>query len=200
MFFKKKVFAPAAYDYLIVGLGNPGEKYELTRHNAGFLAIDTLAEKHGAKIGKIKFKSLVGDCQIGGSRCLLMKPQTFMNNSGEAVVEAMQFYKLTPDRVIIIFDDVSLDVGQLRLRRKGSDGGHNGVKSIIYLSGSDEYKRIKIGVGKKPHPDYDLADWVLGKFRHEDEKTLSEVFSSAADACECIITSGIDKAMNKFNR
>ena len=199
MFFKKKSFSNSSFDYLIVGLGNPGAKYELTRHNAGFLAMDTLAGKYSAKIEKLKFKSLMGECKIGDNRCLILKPQTFMNNSGEAVRDAMQFYKLKPEQVIVVFDDISLDVGKLRIRRKGSDGGHNGMKNIIYLTGSDEFKRIKIGVGKKPHPDYDLADWVLSTFSKEDQKILSDVLDNTVSAIECIVKSDIDNAMNKYN-
>lgn len=199
MFFKKKSFSNSSFDYLIVGLGNPGAKYELTRHNAGFLAMDTLAGKYSAKIEKLKFKSLMGECKIGDNRCLILKPQTFMNNSGEAVRDAMQFYKLKPEQVIVVFDDISLDVGKLRIRRKGSDGGHNGMKNIIYLTGSDEFKRIKIGVGKKPHPDYDLADWVLSTFSKEDQKILSDVLDNTVSAIECIVKQNIDNAMNKYN-
>lgn len=199
MIFKKKTFG-SNFDYLIVGLGNPGDKYELTRHNIGFLAMDTLAGKHSFSISKLKFKSLMGECTIGDKRCLVLKPQTFMNLSGEAVRDAMQFYKLTPEQVIVVFDDVTLDVGKLRIRRKGSDGGHNGMKNIIYLTGSNEYKRIKIGVGKKPHPDYDLAAWVLGSFSKEDRDVLGNVLDDTVSAIECIVKQDIDKAMNKYNR
>jgi len=199
MFFKKK-FSNATYNYLIVGLGNPESKYEKTRHNAGFMGVDTLAEKLGVRFDKMKFNALIADAKIGEYRCLLMKPQTYMNNSGQAVRDAMQFYKLIPENVIIIFDDISLDVGGLRLRRKGSDGGQKGMRSIIELTGSDEYKRIKIGVGKKPHPEYDLADWVLSKFKKDEEAVLSQILKLSAEAAECIVKEGIDNAMNKYNR
>ena len=140
---------------MIVGLGNPGKQYENTRHNAGFLAVDTIAQKHHTDIKRIKFKGLVGECSLGGKKALLLKPSTFMNLSGQSVREAMQFYKLPPEKVLVIFDDINLEPGKLRIRRrKGSDGGHNGMKNIIYLAGSDQFPRIKLGVGKKPHPDY----------------------------------------------
>lgn len=198
--FKKSAPAPTgAVDYLIVGLGNPGNKYENTRHNAGFLAVDALAEKLDVKIDRLKFKSLCGDARIGSHRVLLMKPSTFMNNSGQAVQEAIQFYKVPVEHVLVLFDDVSLDVGKLRIRRQGSDGGHNGIKSILYLTGKATFPRIKIGVGKKPHPDYDLADWVLGKFKKEDTKTLDQMFSDAADAAVMIVEGKIDRAMNQYN-
>ena len=148
-------------EYLVVGLGNPGKKYENTRHNAGFAALDVLAERHGVRMKQLKFKALCGDASLGGRRVLLLKPLTFMNLSGQSVTEAMRFYKIPPERVIILLDDISLAPGRLRIRRKGSDGGQNGMKNIIYLSGSDQFPRIKLGVGKKPHPDYNLADWVL---------------------------------------
>ena len=151
-------------EYIICGLGNPGTQYENTRHNAGFMAIDTIAKNKNAEIKKLKFKSLTGDIMLGGVRCLLMKPTTFMNNSGEAVREALSFYKLPPEKLIVIYDDISMDVGRTRIRRKGSDGGHNGIKSIILCTNSDSFPRIKIGVGAKPHPDYNLADWVLSPF------------------------------------
>lgn len=201
MFFKKrkKEFSDSAYDFLIVGLGNPGREYEATRHNAGFLALDVFCEKHGCKIDKLKFKSLLGECFLGDMRILLQKPQTFMNNSGEAVRDAAAFYKIPPERVIVIFDDISLPVGKIRLRRKGSDGGHNGMKNIIYLSGSDEFLRIKVGVGAKPHPDYDLKDWVLSRFKGDEIEGMKMALSNTADAAECIILNGIDTAMNKFN-
>lgn len=156
-----------AVEYIVCGLGNPGTQYENTRHNAGFMAIDTIAKNLNAEVKKLNFKSLTGDVMLGGVRCLLMKPTTFMNNSGEAVREALSFYKLPPEKLIVIYDDISMDVGRIRIRRKGSDGGHNGIKSIILCTNSVKFPRIKIGVGAKPHPDYNLADWVLSPFLKE---------------------------------
>ena len=189
----------AAVDWLIVGLGNPGQKYANTRHNMGFLTVDLLAEQAGVKLNKVKFKSAYNIIPFAGSKCLVMKPQTYMNLSGEAVREASQFYKIPPEKIIVIFDDVSLDVGKMRIRRKGSDGGHNGIKSIIYLTGSDQYPRIKVGVGKKPRPDYDLAAWVLGHFSDEDLKALQPVFDHCYDAVREMLKGNIDRAMNLFN-
>lgn len=192
--------APAgAVEYIIVGLGNPGTQYENTRHNAGFMTIDTLAEDLKTNVKKIKFKSLVGDCTIGGNHCLLMKPSTFMNNSGEAVVEALNFYKLTTENMIVIYDDISLDVGRMRIRQKGSDGGHNGIKSIIYLTGSDKFPRVKVGVGAKPHPDFPLADWVLSPFKKEDGEALEGCLKNAAASVKLIVENKINEAMNKYN-
>lgn len=185
--------------YIVCGLGNPGTQYENTRHNAGFMAIDAIARKIGADVKKLKFKSLTSDVTLGGVRCLLMKPSTFMNNSGEAVAEAMNFYKLTPDKLLIIYDDISLDVGRLRIRQKGSDGGHNGIKSIILHTNSDKFPRIRIGVGAKPHPDYDLADWVLSGFPKEQAEALEQSLSNAASAAELMVQGKINEAMNKFN-
>lgn len=198
MFSKKDKFS-SGMDYIVVGLGNPGREYENTRHNAGFDVIDRLADKHGVQIKKLRFKSLTGECRIGASKCLVMKPSTFMNLSGQAVVEAMNFYKVPAERVIVIFDDISLDVGKMRIRRKGSDGGHNGMKNIIYLSGSDMFPRIKVGVGKKPHPDYDLKDWVLGRFSAQDRKTLEEVLENSVEAVELMVADRTSDAMQKFN-
>lgn len=186
-------------EYMIVGLGNPGKEYEFTRHNAGFLTVDRLAEKYNFKIDRLKFKSLCGDTVISGKRCLVMKPSTYMNNSGQAVVEAMNFHKIPIENILVIYDDISLEPSFLRIRRKGSDGGHNGIKNIIYLTGKDNFPRIKIGVGKKPHPQYDLADWVLSRFKKEEEKPMSEAFDKAVQAIELIVGGEIDKAMNKFN-
>lgn len=186
-------------EYIIVGLGNPDKKYELTRHNTGWLALDYIADKYGCKVNKIKFKSFVGECTIGGAKTLLMKPTTYMNNSGQAVVEAMNFYKIPPENVIIIFDDISLDVGKMRVRSKGSDGGQKGMRSIIYLSGKDTFPRIKIGIGAKPNPNWDLADWVLSKFSDDELKTMKNMFDNTADAAELIIDDKIDRAMNLFN-
>lgn len=198
MLFSKKS-SGGAVDYIVVGLGNPGKQYENTRHNCGFCAVDLLAEKYSCQMKKIRFKSTTGECRISGAKCLLMKPSTYMNNSGQAVVEAMNFYKISPENVIIIFDDISLDVGKMRIRQKGSDGGHNGMKNIIYLSGSDMFPRIKIGVGKKPHPDYDLKDWVLSKFSSSEQKTLSGIYENSVEAVELMVSDNIQKAMQNFN-
>lgn len=186
-------------EFIIVGLGNPGTKYENTRHNAGFMAIDTLAEKYKTDVKKIKFKSLCTTVEISGRNCLLMKPSTFMNNSGEAVAEAMRFYKIPAEKVIVIYDDISLQPSKLRIRRKGSDGGHNGIKSIIYLSGSDTFPRIKLGVGKKPHPDYNLADWVLSSFKSDEIPLMKQSCSNACHCVELMVGGETDKAMNLYN-
>lgn len=192
--------APAGSpEYLIVGLGNPGLEYAQTRHNAGFMTLDLLAEREHTEIKRMKFKSLCGDAVIAGKRCLLMKPTTYMNNSGQAVAEAMQFYKLPIDHIIVVYDDISLEPSRLRIRRKGSDGGHNGIKSIIYLTGEDTFPRIKLGVGKKPRPDYNLADWVLSRFTKEE---LEQLHIAAEHACESIalmVNGKIDEAMNRYN-
>ena len=190
--------APAC-GWLVVGLGNPGLNYARTRHNVGFRAVDALAEKLGVKIDRARFRGLTAQASAGGEKLLLLKPQTFMNLSGEAVGEAARFYKLPPERVLVISDDVSLPVGKLRIRKGGSAGGHNGLKSIIQHLGTDQFPRIKVGVGQKPHPDYDMADWVLSKFAGEDLKTITEAIRKAADAVECLIQEGPDKAMNRFN-
>ena len=185
--------------HIVVGLGNPGDKYFTTRHNAGFLTMDYIAQKYSAKIDRLKFKSLCGEATIGGKSVLLMKPQTFMNNSGEAVGEAASFYKIAPENIIVICDDVNLDVARLRVRRKGSDGGQNGMKSIINHLGSDAFPRIKIGVGQKPHPDYDLASWVLSEFSEEDKKKLFESFTVVCNGVEKIIAGDVDGAMQVCN-
>lgn len=197
---KDKAPEPAgAVEYIIAGLGNPGVQYENTRHNAGYMTVDTLAKKNNFEIKKLKFKSLTADTTIAGKRCLVMKPTTYMNNSGEAIVEAMNFYKIPIENVIICYDDISLDPGKLRIRRKGSDGGHNGIKSIIYLTGSQDFPRIKIGVGAKPHKDYDLAAWVLGNFPAEDIPKMHDSTDKACEAVELIVKGQTDKAMNQFN-
>lgn len=188
-----------AVEYIICGLGNPGTQYEGTRHNIGFMTIDTLCDKYKLDCKKLRFKSLTCDAMISGKRCLIMKPTTFMNNSGEAVTEAMSFYKIPPERTIIVFDDISLEPGKLRIRRKGSDGGHNGIKSIIYLSGSDMFPRIKMGVGAKPHPDYNLADWVLGHFKKEQAEALETAMDNAVSSIELMVGGKMNEAMNNFN-
>lgn len=200
---KKSTSAPplsGKVEYLIVGLGNPGPKYENTRHNVGFLTINALTKEYDRKADKLKFKSMIGDVMISGKRCLLMQPVTFMNNSGEAVAEAMRFYKIPIENVIVIYDDISLEPGFLRIRRKGSDGGHNGIKSIIALTGSDAFPRIKLGVGEKPHPDYDLAAWVLSKFTKEEQPRMVDAAKRAAEAACLIVQDDIDSAMNQFSR
>lgn len=195
----KKTAATGSVEYLIVGLGNPGREYENTRHNCGFIALDYLAEKLNCKINKIKFKSTIGECEISGHKCLLMKPSTFMNLSGQAVVEAMNFYKIKPENVIVIFDDISLDVGKMRIRRKGSDGGQKGMQNIIYLSGSQDFPRIKVGIGKKPHPEYDLKKWVLSRFSDADKKLMLPLLDNITDAVSLMVDGNIDKAMNLYN-
>ena len=198
-FFSRNKAPSGPPEFIIVGLGNPGKKYELTRHNAGFLFADLLADKNGEQISKIQFKSVTANVTLGGHRCLLMKPQTFMNNSGEAVKQAAAFYKIPPENIIVVFDDISLPCGKMRIRRKGSDGGHNGIKSIIYLLNSDKFPRIKLGVGEKPHPDYDLADWVLSSFRKSELDALREAAENACKAVEMMVQGNIDGAMSSFN-
>lgn len=187
-------------DYIIVGLGNPEKKYDYTRHNIGFAALDLLAGQLGVKVDRLKFKSLCGEAVIDGKRVLLMKPTTYMNLTGQAVVDAMQFYKLPAEKVMVISDDVSLDVGRLRIRMSGSDGGHNGLKNIIYLTGKDSFPRVKIGVGQKPHPDYDLADWVLGKFSDGDRKALLPLLEDVLPICKLLMQDNPQEAMSRYNR
>ena len=188
----------SAVDWLIVGLGNPGQKYEKTRHNMGFLTVDLLAEKQGVKLNKIKFKSAYNIMTFAGAKCLVMKPQTYMNLSGEAVREAVQFYKLPADHVLVIYDDISLPVGKLRVRPTGSAGGHNGIKNIIAHLGTQDFPRVKIGTGA-PGLDGDMIDWVIGVPSQADRKILLESFARAIQAAECIIEHGCQKAMNDFN-
>ena len=196
MFFKRD---SGGASWLLVCLGNPGDKYENTRHNVGFLTVDELAERARVPVQKLKHRALTNTVELGGAGALLMKPITYMNLSGEAVGEAARFYKIQPDHVLVISDDVSLPLGRLRIRTGGSAGGHNGLKSIIQHLGTDQFPRVKIGVGAKPHPDYDMADWVLSKFAGEDLKTITEAVKKAADAVECYIKDGPDRAMNRFN-
>ena len=194
------LFRSVGCDYLIVGLGNPGKEYERTRHNVGFRAIDLLAESLGTKINRLKFRALVSPIvNCGGKKVILMKPQTYMNNSGEAVKLCGAFYKLPPERILVLFDDISLPVGRLRVRADGSAGGHNGLKSIIAHLDSQVFPRVKIGVGAKPHPDYDLADWVLSSFSTADEKDLKPALEHAADAAEDIIAHDVPHAANRYN-
>ena len=199
LFFSRNNAPTGPVEYIVAGLGNPGSKYENTRHNAGFLAIERLAEKSGASIDRLKFKGLTGQAEVGGRRVLLLKPSTYMNLSGQSVQEALAFYKLPPSRCIVLFDDISLEPGRMRIRAKGTDGGHNGMKNIIYLSGSDQFPRIKLGVGKKPHPDYNLADWVLSRFTEKEQKDLATALENAAAAAELIAKGDMDRAMNLYN-
>ena len=195
MLFSKKL----PVSWLIVGLGNPGDKYDGTRHNAGFWAVDALADQGRFQVTRVKFKALTAQAEVGGQGALVMKPATYMNLSGEAVGEAARFYKLPPDHVLVFSDDVDLPLGRLRIRTGGSAGGHNGLKSIIQHLGTDQFPRIKLGVGGKPHPDYDMADWVLGKPQGEDRKNIDEAVKRAAQAVEVYIRDGAQKAMSRFN-
>ena len=194
LFFKKE----QNIDYMIVGLGNPGEKYESTRHNIGFMMIDHIAEKLGVRINKLKFRALYVQTKIGAAKVLLVKPQTYMNLSGDAVGKASRYYKVPAERIIVISDDVSLPVGKMRIRRKGSAGGHNGLKSIIGRVG-DTFQRIRVGVGQKPEDDYDLADWVLGKFSKADIGILQKEKEDVFEAVKLMIRDDTEQAMNRFN-
>ncbi len=193
------LFKRGKIEYIIAGLGNPGSKYANTRHNAGFMAMDAIAAQGGFEIKRLKFHALVADEMLGSSRCLFMKPQTMMNNSGEAIYEAALYYNIPAENIIIIYDDISLDVGKTRIRRKGSAGGHNGIKSIISCLGEDDFPRVKIGVGKKPNASYDLANWVLGSFPAEQKSDLNKALENAVEATKLIVNNEIDKAMNLYN-
>ena len=195
MLFKK----PGGVSWLIVFLGNPGPRYEMTRHNAGFMAADAMAKEKNVNINKARFKALTATCDIGGESVLLMKPKTFMNLSGDAVAQAARFYKIPPEHVIVVSDEISLPIGKLRIRTKGSAGGHNGLKDIIAKLGTDAFPRIRIGVGAPPHPDYDMADWVLSSFKNQDAEDMLAAAARAAQAAQCYITQGADRAMNRFN-
>ena len=197
MFFDRNRSSGA--EWLVVGLGNPGDKYENTRHNVGFLTVDELAERARVPVQKLKHRALTNTVELGGARALLMKPITYMHLSGEAVGDAARFYKIPPERVLVISDDVSLPIGRLRIRKGGSAGGHNGLKSIIQHLGTDQFPRLRLGVGEKPHPDYDMADWVLGKFVGPDKTAMDEATLRAAQAVECYLKDGPQKAMNQFN-
>ena len=194
------IFKKSTYDFMVVGLGNPGLQYEKTRHNVGFMAVDLLMEKENGQFNKHKMDAVYGECNIGKNRILAVKPQTFMNNSGSAVAQISKFFKIEKEKIIILSDDISLDVGKIRIRRKGSHGGHNGLKDIFELLGTDDIMRIKIGVGAKPHPDYDLASWVLGKFPLEEEEKLKTALNNSTLAIKEIISRGIDSAMNKYSK
>ena len=185
--------------WLAVFLGNPGPKYDFTRHNAGFLVCDTLAKKKGFSVNRLRFSALTAQVDLGGEKVLVMKPQTFMNLSGNAVGQAARFYKIPADHVLVVSDEVSLPPGKLRIRTKGSAGGHNGLKSIIAALGTDAFPRIRVGVGAPPHPDYDMADWVLGVFRDQDALDMQAASERAAEAVESYIKDGPERAMNRFN-
>ena len=193
------LFRKPACDWLIVGLGNPGDNYARTRHNAGFRALDCLAGKLGVKIDRAKFRALTAQATWQEQKLLLMKPETFMNASGMAVEQAVQYYKLPPERVLVLFDDISLAPGRIRVRPSGSAGGHNGIKSIISVLHSDEFPRVKIGVGEKPSPEYDLADWVLGQIPKAQQALIDTALQHAAEAALCIVESGCQRAAAEFN-
>ena len=186
--------------HIICGLGNPGSEYKLTRHNAGFLAIDHVAERCSVKIDRLKFRALTAEANICGKRVLLMKPETFMNSSGEAVGAAANFYKIPPENIIILHDEISFEPGKMRIRRKGSAGGHNGLKSIIAHLSSEAFPRIKIGVGQKPTPEYDLVSWVLGRLSEDDLKKLSELYDGIYNSIVLMLEGKIDEAMNKYSK
>ncbi len=198
MFFKSRASA-GGVEFIVVGLGNPGRQYEDTRHNIGWRALDAAAERWGGKIVKSKHKALTDTVTVGGRKVLLMRPQTFMNASGEAVGDAAKFYKVAPQNVIVLSDDIALAPGVLRIRKTGSAGGHNGLKSIIAHLGSQDFLRLRIGVGEKPHPEYDLADWVLGKFSPADNKVIDERMADIVAALELMIAGEPDKAISKYN-
>ncbi|MDO4825033.1 MAG: aminoacyl-tRNA hydrolase [Bacillota bacterium] len=186
-------------EWIVVGLGNPGPKYDWTRHNVGFLVVDELADRANIPVQRVKYKALTNTTKLGGKSVLLMKPVTYMNLSGEAVGQAARFYKVPPERILVISDDVSLPQGKLRIRRSGSAGGHNGLKNIIAHLGTDQFPRVKVGVGNKPRPDSDMAAWVLGKFTGPDREAMEAAVKKAADAVTCFIEQGADKAMAHFN-
>ena len=193
------MFGKAKESWLIVGLGNPGKEYAATKHNCGFRAIDILAQQLGCKIDKAKFQGLYGQTTYQGTKLFLLKPQTFMNLSGRSVLQLSAYYNIPPQRIIVLFDDISLEPGRLRIRPDGSAGGHNGIKSIIAELGSQDFPRVKIGVGAKPHKDADLADWVLSGFSANEEKALAVSLKNAADSALCIVERGVYEAANRFN-
>ena len=194
------LFASRSIGWLVVFLGNPGPRYAGTRHNAGFMAADALSQKKDVSITRLRFRALTASCSFGGETALLMKPQTYMNLSGDAVGQAARFYKIPPERILVVSDEVSLPVGALRIRAKGSAGGHNGLKSIISVLGTDAFPRIRLGVGSPPHPDYDMADWVLSAFHDQDAVVMRETAGRAAEAVECCIVQGLEKAMSLYNQ
>lgn len=191
--------SPQGVTWLVVFLGNPGTKYNGTRHNAGFMAADAMAKEFNIAINKLRFKALTATVTIGGEKVLLMKPQTYMNLSGEAVGQAAKFYKISPEHVIVVSDEVAMPIGKLRIRKSGSAGGHNGLKNIIQHLGTQDFPRIRMGVGAAPHPDYDMADWVLSTFKNKDAEDMQALAERVSKAVQCYITEGPDRAMNKFN-
>lgn len=197
--FSKKDETPGTVEYIVAGLGNPGNKFDLTRHNAGFMAIDRIAENAGVKIDRLKFKGLCGTALISGKKVLLLKPGTYMNLSGQSVTEAMGFYKVPPEKTIIIYDDISFAPGKMRIRLKGSHGGQNGMKNIIYLAGKDTFPRIKLGTGNKPNEKWDLADWVLSRFTPEELKLFYEAADKADKAVALMVQGKASEAMNRYN-
>lgn len=197
MFFRKKAGAP---EWIVVFLGNPGTKYAGTRHNIGFMTADVIEKNKSIKISRLKFKALTAQCDMGDAGVLLMKPQTMMNLSGDAVQQAMKFYNIPTDHILVVSDDISMETGKIRIRRSGSAGGHNGLKDIIAKCGGDGFPRIKVGVGIPPHPDYDIVDWVLGTFKNGDAEIIDAAVKTAAEAVESVITDGIDRAMNKYSQ
>ena len=194
------LFPSRSVSWLVVFLGNPGLRYEGTRHNAGFMTADALARKKNISINRSRFRALTASCPFGDTTVLLMKPQTYMNLSGEAVGKAARFYKIPADHVLVVSDDITLPIGAMRIRTKGSAGGHNGLKNIISVLGTEEFPRIRLGVGSPPHPDYDTVDWVLSVFRDQDAVDMAEAASRAADAVECFIAQGPEKAMNLYSQ
>ena len=186
-------------EWLLVCLGNPGDQYENTRHNVGFQVADEIAARKDVPVQRLKFRALTNTVTLGGRKVLLMKPMTYMNLSGEAVHEAASFYKIPPERVLVVSDEVALPPGKIRVRKNGSAGGHNGLKNIIAHLGTDQFPRVRVGVGQKPHPACDMADWVLGKFQGEDKKAVEAAVKRAADAVECLIKRGPEEAMNRYN-
>ena len=197
MFFQRKPVS--GVEWIICCLGNPGREYDNSRHNVGFTVAEELSRRHNIDLRRARFKAQTGTGEIGGRKVLLMKPNTYMNLSGTALQEAAAFYKVPAEKCLVVSDDVSLDPGRLRLRRSGSAGGHNGLKSIINMLGSQSFPRVKIGVGQKPHPDYDLADWVLGKFPADQRPVMAEAAQRAAEAVECVLAEGMDRAMSQYN-
>ena len=193
------LFGRSGCDWMIVGLGNPGKEYEKTRHNVGFRSVELVAGQLKTKIDKVKFKALTRMVNHQGKKILLVEPQTYMNLSGAAVSALATYYKVKPDHILVIFDDISLPVGRIRIRRDGSAGGHNGIKSIIQSLGTDQFPRVKVGVGAKPHPDYDLADWVLSKFSAQEEKALQPALENAAAAALLLLEQGVEKAASAYN-